>query len=74
MRRQEINALMSAGTAAENSGRMGEAKACAEALIQALRDARAERQSDGEGTRAADLEALSWAMDVIQGTASGTPV
>ena len=49
------------------------AKTCAEALIHALREARAERKFDDGGTRAADNEAISWAMDIIQGTASMTP-
>lgn len=74
MRRADINALLSGGTVAERSGRMDEARACAEALIHALRAAKNERQSDGQGTRAADLDALAWAMDIIRGTASGTPV
>ena len=73
MRRQEINALLSAGSDAERAGRMEDAKACAEALIYALREARRKRQPDIGGTRAADNEAISWALDILQGTASGTP-
>lgn len=53
---------------------MEDAKACAEALIYALREARRKRQPDIGGTRAADNEAISWALDILQGTASGTPV
>ena len=74
MRRQEINALLSAGCEAELAGRMEDARACAEALISALREARTKRQPDIGGMRAADNEAIRWAMDIIQGTASGAPV
>jgi hypothetical protein len=73
MRRQEINALLSAGTDAERAGRKEDAKACAEALIHALREARAKRKSDDGGTRAADNEAISWATETIQACATATP-
>jgi hypothetical protein len=74
MHRPEITDLLSAGTAAEREGRMDDASACAEALIRALRDARSKRSSDAGGTRAADNEAISWAIDILHGTGNGTPV
>jgi len=74
MRRAEIDALLSAGVTAERVGRRDDAKACAKALIQALRAARDERHVDLGGTRTADLDAPRWATNIVQGTASGTPV
>jgi hypothetical protein len=72
MRRDDINALMSAGTIAERAGRTNEARACAEALIQALRAARSQRSCDDGSVRVADNEAISWSMDILQGTAPMT--
>ena len=70
MERHEIDALLSTGIAAEQAGRMEDAKALAETLIHALRFARSQRDTGGSGVRAADQEAMSWAMNTIQRTAS----
>ena len=73
MRRRELSALVSAGITAQREGRIEQARTCAEALIHALRVARAERQQDAGGTRAADLDAIRWALDTIGNSASPTP-
>lgn len=69
MERHEIDALLSTGIAAERAGRMEDAKALAETLIRALRFARSKRET-GSSMRAADQEAMNWAMNTIQRTAS----
>ena len=73
MRRIEISALLSAGSAAEQAGRLHEAKARAMALIRALRDARAERATRCDGVRAVDAAAINWAMNIIHTCAGTTP-
>lgn len=67
MERHDIDALLSEGMAAEQAGRVEDAKVCAVVLIDALRLARSQRKTD---ERAVDREAMSWAMNAIQGTAS----
>ena len=73
MRRIEISALLSAGSAAEKAGRPHEAKSCAVALIQALRDARAGRETEAGGIRSVDAAAMRWAISIIQACTESTP-
>ena len=70
MERHEIDALLSTGIAAERAGRMEDAKALAETLIHALRVARLQRETGGDGARVADQEAMNWAMSAILRAAS----